>query len=325
MSEAGKALEGPERLIGSRVLDFELKAILGAGGMSVVYRGEHRVTGQEVAIKILPPELAVHEELKARFVEEARVLAKLEHPNIVRLNNFTRGGRAALPGHAVRRRRDLRAHDRRARQGRARRGGRASASRCCKALEYAHGQGVIHRDIKPSNVLVRPDGAVKVTDFGIAKMLGNTRLTSTGQTMGTVRYMSPEQVRGKAVDARSDIYSLGITLYEALCGRHAVRRREPLRHHAAASAQAAAAAGQAAASTLPSALEKVLRARSRRTPANRFADAPGLRAGARGRVAVAAAGGMMRRSRRRRRRRERAGVAWRRRSGWWCSSPGWRE
>src|SRR5947209_12117064 len=97
MSETGNTLEGPEKLLGSRVLDFELKAIIGAGGMSVVYRGEHRVTQQAVAIKILPPELAVHEELKARFVEEARVLAKLEHPNIVHLNNFTEaGGRLSL-------------------------------------------------------------------------------------------------------------------------------------------------------------------------------------------------------------------------------------
>src|SRR6516162_1818918 len=85
-------LEGPDRLIGQRILDFVLKDVLGTGGMSVVYRGEHRVTGQEVAIKILPPELAVHDDLKARFVEEARVLAKLEHPNIVGLNNFTETG-----------------------------------------------------------------------------------------------------------------------------------------------------------------------------------------------------------------------------------------
>ena len=217
MSDDAKPLEGPERLIGSRVLDFELKAILGSGGMSVVYRGQHRVTGQEVAIKVLPPELAVHEELKARFVEEARVLAKLEHPNIVHLNNFTEsGGRMCLVMQYVEGvtfESKIVSH------------GKVPADEAlrvtievCKGLEYAHSQGVIHRDIKPSNVLVRSDGAVKVTDFGIAKMMGNSRLTSTGQTMGTVRYMSPEQVRGKMADARSDLYSLAITLYEALCG-----------------------------------------------------------------------------------------------------------
>src|SRR4051812_124849 len=169
MSESGKALEGPERLIGSRVLDFELKSVIGAGGMSVVYKGEHRVTGQEVAIKILPPELAVHEELKARFVEEARVLAKLEHPNIVHLNNFTEaGGRMCLVMQFVE---GETFESKIVAQGKL---PPAEALRVgievCKALEYAHAQGVVHRDIKPSNVLVRPDGVVKVTDFGIAKM-----------------------------------------------------------------------------------------------------------------------------------------------------------
>src|ERR1700760_2435164 len=146
MSDDAKPLEGPERLIGSRVLDFELKAILGSGGMSVVYRGQHRVTGQEVAIKILPPELAVHEELKARFVEEARVLAKLEHPNIVHLNNFTEaGGRMCLVMQFV---------EGVTFESKIVSGGRLPADEAlrvgievCKALEYAHAQGVIHRDI----------------------------------------------------------------------------------------------------------------------------------------------------------------------------------
>ena len=211
-------LEGPERLVGSRVLDFELTGVLGAGGMSVVYRGRHRITAQEVAVKVLPPELAIHDELKARFVEEARLLALLEHPNIVTLNNFTEtGGRLCLimqfvEGATFEQRLIEQKHVPWADAVHV-------GIEVCKALEHAHKQGVIHRDIKPSNIIVRSDNAVKVTDFGIAKMVGQSKLTSTGQTMGTVRYMSPEQVRGRPLDARSDLYSLGVTLYEGLAGK----------------------------------------------------------------------------------------------------------
>ena len=279
MSESVKPLEGPERLIGSRVLDFELKSVIGAGGMSVVYRGQHRVTGQEVAIKILPPELAVHEELKARFVEEARVLAKLEHPNIVHLNNFTEaGGRLCLIMQYVE---GVTFESKIVQHGRVPVDEALKVGiEVCKALEYAHAQGVVHRDIKPSNILVRADGAVKVTDFGIAKMIGNTRLTSTGQTMGTVRYMSPEQVRGKAADARSDLYSLGITLYEALCGRtpfdgdnHFDIMQQHLRNRPPPMAQLLKGTG----ASVPAAVERALAMALEKNASERYADASALR------------------------------------------------
>ena len=155
--------------------------------------------------------------LGARVVLAGRTLAKLEHPNIVHLINFAEdAGRLCLvmqyaegetleelidrveqvpPDEAVR-----------------------ITMRTLDGLSHAHANGVVHRDIKPSNIIVRKDGAVKVTDFGIAKITRDHKLTQTGQTMGTVRYMAPEQVRGKDIDLRSDIYSLGITCYEALVG-----------------------------------------------------------------------------------------------------------
>ncbi len=268
---APNALEGPERLVGQRILDFELKSVLGSGGMSVVYRGQHRLTGQEVAIKILPPELAVHDDLKARFVEEARVLALLDHPNIVGLNNLTeQGGRFCIvmtyvPGVTFE---HLIHTNGRVEPAEVKRIG----LEVLRALEYAHQRNVIHRDIKPSNVLIRPDGVIKVTDFGIAKILGQTRLTSTGQTMGTVRYMSPEQVRGRALDPRSDLYSLGITLYEALAGRtpfDSENQFEIMQQQINKSLPPFATFGVA----VPPALERVLRRSMQKNPNDRFADA----------------------------------------------------
>ena len=219
-SSCGEPLTSEEALrkIGTTVLEhYEITDVLGQGGMSVVYRARHKMTDQEVALKILPPELAAHTQVKTRFLEEARALAQLDHPNIVHLYNFgqdqgclvlamqlvagqtwerlivTRGKLDWLTSLSI-------------------------SIDVLKALEMAHSRGVIHRDMKPSNVLVRADGSALVMDFGIAKMTTSTRLTATGQTMGTVRYMSPEQVRGQEVDARTDLYSLAVTLYESLCG-----------------------------------------------------------------------------------------------------------
>jgi len=210
---------GAHRMIGTLVLGtYELVDVLGQGGMSVVFKAKHKMTDQGVALKILPPELAAHSQVKSRFLDEAKALAALDHPNIVHLYNFGQeNGSFVLAMQYVEgqtwerlilenKRLDWRISCR-------------IAIDVLKALEYAHGAGVIHRDMKPSNVLVRKsDGAATVMDFGIAKMTTSTRLTATGQTMGTVRYMSPEQVRGQEVDLRTDIYSLGATMYESLVG-----------------------------------------------------------------------------------------------------------
>jgi serine/threonine protein kinase len=210
---------GAHRLVGSVVLgQYEIVDVLGQGGMSVVYKGRHRLTEQEVALKVLPPELAAHSQVKSRFLEEARALAQLDHANIVHLYNFGQENGCFVlamqfvPGRTFERM--ILEHERL--------DWVIAAHVACdvlRALEYAHGRGIIHRDMKPSNILVRDeDGAATVMDFGIAKMTTSTKLTATGQTMGTVRYMSPEQVRGQEVDARTDIYSLGATLYEAIVG-----------------------------------------------------------------------------------------------------------
>jgi len=217
----GEALgaTGAQRMIGTTMLGmYELVDVLGQGGMSVVFKGRHKMTDQEVALKILPPELAAHSQVKSRFLDEAKALAALDHPNIVHLYNFgAEDGYFVLAMQYV----HGRTWERMILENK-----RLDWAPSCKiaidvlrALEYAHGRGVIHRDMKPSNVLVKTeDGSATVMDFGIAKSTTSTRLTATGQTMGTVRYMSPEQVRGQEVDLRTDIYSLGATLYESLVG-----------------------------------------------------------------------------------------------------------
>jgi serine/threonine protein kinase len=210
---------GAQRLIGTTVLgQYEIIDVLGQGGMSVVFRARHAMTDQEVALKVLPPDLAAYSQVKSRFLEEAKALAALDHPNIVHLYNFGQeNGSFVLAMQYVRGNTWERMILEETKQQ------WPAAVRICidvlRALEYAHGRGVVHRDMKPSNVLVREDdGTATVMDFGIAKMTTSTRLTATGQTMGTVRYMSPEQVRGQEVDLRTDLYSLGATLYEAVVG-----------------------------------------------------------------------------------------------------------
>jgi serine/threonine protein kinase len=191
---------------------------LGRGAMGIVYRARDTVLEREVALKELPPELKADEALCQRFRQEARVLARLTHPNIVQVYDLVESDdrmwmamelvqgcslaelleqRGALPVDEVV---EL---------------GVAMA----RAMEFAHGSGVIHRDFKPENVMVTASGVPKVMDFGIAKLMQRApELTQEGSILGSPAYMSPEQAAGRPADARADVYAFGVTLYEMSTG-----------------------------------------------------------------------------------------------------------
>ncbi len=204
--------------IGARLADrYELISLIATGGMAQVWRATDSVLGRSVAVKILHPHLATDRGFLIRFRREAVAAARLSHPSIVAIyDTVSTPGLEAIvmelvDGPTLRSTLD----------------GRGTLSpteaieiglQISDALSNAHGAGIVHRDIKPSNILLCDD-RIKVTDFGIAKAGEDTDLTVTGTLLGTAKYLSPEQVRGDVSDPRSDIYSLGIVLYEALTGR----------------------------------------------------------------------------------------------------------
>src|SRR5271170_6012699 len=203
--------------IGQRVGEYEILSLLGAGGMGQVYSVRNVISGRLEAMKILLPDFGAEAELASRFTVEIRTLATFDHPNIAQLRTAFQfenqlvmimeyvegttleklpGARPILLSDAL-----------------------SYSNQVLAALTYAHSKGVTHRDIKPANIMVTSHGVAKLMDFGIAKSSTDPQLTRPGTTVGSVYYMSPEQVRGGNVDARSDIYSFGVTLYEMLTGR----------------------------------------------------------------------------------------------------------
>jgi serine/threonine protein kinase len=207
--------------VGSELLGYRVEAVLGRGGMSVVYLAEDLRLRRRVALKLLAPALAGDEAFRQRFLEESELAASLDHPNVVPI--YAAGeadGRLFIAMRYVEGS-DLKALLRE---------GPLTAERTVRllaqvadALDFAHEQGLVHRDVKPSNVLLDGREHVYLADFGLTKRLGEPRAAEAG-LFGTIDYIAPEQIRGDEVDGRADVYSLGCLLYDCLVGEPPFRR-----------------------------------------------------------------------------------------------------
>ncbi len=207
---------GPYRIVGK----------LGRGGMGTVYKAVHDETGDSAAVKLLASGLAQEEDFRIRFEAEIEALRKLNHPNIVRLFGFGEQDGHLFYAMELVDGSSLEEELRRGRRFEWREVTRIGID-TCRALRHAHDRGIIHRDIKPGNLLLTADGSVKLSDFGIARLFGYSRLTSAGNVLGTAEYMAPEQADGRPVDTRADLYSLGALMY-ALMARRPVFRGKSL-------------------------------------------------------------------------------------------------
>ena len=224
-------------MVGQTLAHYKILEKIGSGGMGDVYLAEDTKLDRKIALKILPPELAESEERRARFKREAKAIAALNHPNIVQVYSVEEADgvhfitmehvtgktlSAALPRHGFSLRQFL-----------------DLAIPLTEAAAAAHENGITHRDLKPDNLIVTAEGRIKVLDFGLAKPstgfgsaasdsdLPTEQMTKEGRILGTVAYMSPEQAEGKSVDARSDVFALGVNFYEMLTGERPFQGETP--------------------------------------------------------------------------------------------------
>ena len=196
---------------------YAVEGPLGGGGMATVYRARHALLDTPLALKVLHPHLARDPEMRTRFRREAEAAARLQHPHVCPILDYATAGGVeflVMPFFGGGSLADAAGHGRRIAPERA----AAAAAQAAQGLDYAHRRGVVHRDVKPDNVLFDEEGYAVVTDFGIASARFHARMTATGRAMGTPHYMSPEQAMGRVLDGRSDVYALGVVLYEALAG-----------------------------------------------------------------------------------------------------------
>jgi len=206
-----------DSLVGKVISHYKIVERIGAGGMGVVYKAEDTKLGRIVALKFLPPEMTRDRKAKERFVHEARAASAIEHSNICTIFEVDEMeddqifiSMAYYQGKTLK--------DRIAEGPLELREALDIASHAAHGLAKAHAHGIVHRDIKPGNIFITDDHEVKIVDFGLAKLAGQVRLTSTGKTMGTVSYMSPEQARGEETGPKTDIWALGVVLYEMVTG-----------------------------------------------------------------------------------------------------------
>ncbi|UCD18130.1 MAG: serine/threonine protein kinase, partial [Candidatus Zixiibacteriota bacterium] len=207
---------------GTAVLHYKILEKIGSGGMGEVYLALDTKLNRKVALKFLPPHLCQDEDCRKRFMREAQAAAGLDHPNIAAIHEV--GEYQGRPFYAMQ-----------IVEGQSLRGVITGkdlpidrileiALQVCRGLQAAHDKGIIHRDIKPSNILLDGHGRVRIVDFGLAAIRGSEYLTKTGSTLGTIGYMSPEQVRGEDIDHRSDLFSLGVVLYELITRQNPFKR-----------------------------------------------------------------------------------------------------